>query len=483
VAVPRVRFALSPSGDLHVGDARVALCNWLYARRHGGSFVLRIEDTGQDHAPGDSVAAMLDSLRWLGLTWDEGPDIGGPCEPYVQSARVERHRAAARRLFLEGHAYYCYCTAERLEPLRRSAAARGDAWQYDRRCLALSAEEAQALQTAGTPRVLRCKVPGGRTGFEDMVHGRIEFDGATVDDFVILQADGRPSPHLAVVADDMEMGMTDIIRGDEHLADAPTQVLLFQALGAPVPRFAHVPQMHGGDRTRLATVAECRRRGYLPEAMVDVLARPGRAPGDEPELMPLPALVERIDLAGLSGGAAVFDTGKLDRMNVRYLAALPLAVLAREVRSVLVQAGFGTSPLVAEESFVQRLVALLRPRMTRLTDAVEQARPLLEDVVAYTPEAVERHLGTPGLEGHVEALVGALGDTAPFDESHVEAAVRRVAATREVPPAALMDAIRVAITGRTSGPDLFEVLALLGRERTLARLEQLLVFLAAGPST
>jgi glutamyl-tRNA synthetase len=482
VAAPRVRFAPSPAGDLHVGDARIALCNWLYARRHGGSFVLRIEDTGQAHAPGGSVAAMLDSLRWLGITWDEGPDIGGPCEPYLQSARVERHRAAARRLFLEGHAYYCYCTSERLEPLRRSTEARGDAWQYDRRCLALSAEEAQALQAAGSPRVLRCKVPGGRTGFEDMVHGRIEFDGATVDDFVILQADGRPSPHLAVVADDMEMGMTDIIRGDEHLADAPTHVLLFQALGAPVPRFAHVPQMRGSDR-RLATVAECRRWGYLPEAMVDFLTLAGRAPGDERELMPLPALVERIDLAGMSGDAAVFDTGQLDRMNARYLAALPLAVLAREVRPVLVQAGFGSSPLVAEESSVQRLVALLRPRMTRLTDAVEEARPLLEDIVAYTPEAVEGHLGTPGLEGHVEALVGAFGDTAPFDESHVEAAVRRVAATREVPPAALMDAIRVALTGQTSGPDLFEVLALLGRERTRARLEQLLVFLAAGPST
>jgi glutamyl-tRNA synthetase len=481
---PRVRFAPSPTGYLHVGGARTALFNWLYARRHGGAFLLRIEDTDAERSSAELVTGILDGLRWLGLTWDEGPGVGGPYAPYFQAQRFDHHRRAARRLVETGHAYPCFCSAERLQQERERAEQRGDAWQYDRTCLRLSPDRVEELDGAGAPRAIRFKVPPGTTGFDDAVHGRIEFDGANIEDFVILRSDDSPIYHLSVVVDDVEMGITDIIRGDDHISNTPKHVLLFQALGAPVPRFAHVPLILGSDKKRLSkrhgatSVTEYQRQGYLPEAMVNFLALLGWSPGDDRELMTTTDLIASFSLDGISGGNAVFNTEKLDWMNGQYIARMPLADLAGLVRPMFDESGLSGLALVQDVASFHRLLELLRPRARRLTDFVEQGRPLLVDAVEYEPEAVEKHLSAPDLAGHVAALVDALTKTRPFTEAAVEAAVRGTAAARGIKAGALIHATRVAVTGRTTSPGLFEVLAWLGLERTRARLTRLLEFLS-----
>lgn len=481
---PRVRFAPSPTGFLHVGGARTALFNWLYARRYGGAFVLRVEDTDAERSSEDMVTGILDGLRWLGLTWDEGPGIGGPHAPYFQSSRLDRYHAAAMRLKDEGRAYFCYCTPERLRDERQRAEARGEGWQYDRTCLTLTSDRVRALEDAGAPRAIRFKVPAGGAAFDDLVHGRIAFDGANIEDFVILRSDLHPTYHLSVVVDDVEMGITDVIRGDDHISNTPKHVLLFQALGAPLPRFAHVPLILGADKKRLSkrhgatSVMEYQRQGYLPSAMVNFLALLGWSPGDDRELMTERELVASFTLEGISGGNAVFDTDKLDWMNGQYLARMPIADLAAQVRPLFAQAGLASHALVSDAASLYRLLELLRPRAKRLNDFVDQARPLVTDPVEYEPAAIEQHLSSPELAGHMTALAGAFDAAAPFDEAQIEAAVRGTAAARGIKAGVLIHATRVAVTGRTASPGLFEVLAWLGRERTRARLTQLLDYLS-----
>jgi glutamyl-tRNA synthetase len=480
---PRVRFAPSPTGYLHVGGARTALFNWLYARRQGGRFVLRIEDTDTVRSSDDMVTGILDGLRWLGLTWDEGPDVGGPHQPYFQSQRLGQYRTAAERLLDEGKAYRCFCTAERLRQERERAESRGEAWVYDRVCLSLPQEQIAALNTAGAPCAVRFRVPEGVTAFDDLVHGRIEFDRANIEDFVILRSDGDPTYHLSVVVDDIDMAITDVIRGDDHISNTPKHVLLFDALGASVPRFAHVPLILGTDKKRLSkrhgatSVMEYERQGYLPQTMVNFLALLGWSPGDDRELMSIDELVESFALEGISGGNAVFNPEKLDWMNGQYISRLSVETLAAMVRPLLEEAGFGASAVVRDAERFHRLLGLLRPRAKRLTDFVAQGAPLLRETVEYEPDAIEKHLGAPELASHVRALVERLRTTSPFDEPHVEAAVRETATTHGVKAGTLIHAARVAVTGRTSSPGLFEILVLLGRDATLARLTRLLEFL------
>ena len=481
---PRVRFAPSPTGYLHVGGARTALFNWLYARRHGGAFVLRIEDTDTERSSAEMVTGILDGMRWLGLDWDEGPGIGGPHAPYFQSQRYDRHRAAASSLIAQGRAYYCYCSADRLRAERERAEAEGEAWQYDRRCLDLSAERIAELEAASTPRAIRFKVPAGTTAFEDVVHGPIAFDGAHIEDFVIVRSDGHPIYHLSVVVDDIDMAITHIVRGDDHISNTPKHVLLFQALGAPLPVFAHVPLILGADKKRLSkrhgatSVMENERQGYLPDALVNFLALLGWSPGDDREILSRAELIASFTLEGITGSNAVFDVGKLDWMNGQYIARLSVEQLASAVVPLLVSEGLwpaGTAPT----AWLLQLIALLRPRAKRLVDFAEQARPFLAATVEYEDEAVRKHLGVPGLTQHVNALAQALREVMPFDEQHVEAAVRRTAEQQDIKAAPLIHATRVAVTGRTASPGIFEVLVLLGRDRTLARLDRLAAFLEA----
>ncbi|PYR69649.1 MAG: glutamate--tRNA ligase, partial [Acidobacteria bacterium] len=309
----RVRFAPSPTGYLHVGGARTALFNWLFARRHGGSFILRIEDTDTERSSAEMVTGILDGMGWLRLDWDEGPGIGGPHAPYFQSQRYDRHRAAAASLVAAGRAYYCYCSAERLREERERAEARGEAWQYDRRCLHLTPEEIAANEAARLPHAIRFKVPSGKTAFDDVVHGHIEFDAAHIEDFVIVRSDGHPIYHLSASVDDIDMAITHIVRGDDHISNTPKHVLLFRALGAQLPVFAHVPLILGADKQRLSkrhgatSVMEYERQGYLRDALVNFLALLGWSPGDDRELMSREELIEAFTLEGITGSNAIFD--------------------------------------------------------------------------------------------------------------------------------------------------------------------------------
>src|SRR5205809_6060446 len=385
---PRVRFAPSPTGHLHVGGARTALFNWLLARRLGGVFVLRIEDTDAERSSEDMIDGILDGLRWLGLDWDEGPKVGGPCAPYFQSGGLDRDRAMAEQLVRQGSAYYCYCTNDTLKAKRdaaqraRGAAARGasdpSAWRYDRSCCALTAEEIISRERDGLPRAIRFRVPEGTTRFDDLVHGPIEFDGANIEDFVLLRSDGHPTYQLSVVSDDVEMKITHVVRGDDHISNTPKQILLYEAIGAEVPRFAHVPLILGPDKRRLSkrhratSVTEYARPSYLPEAMTNFLAllgwSPGAAAGDR-EVFARDELVGAFALEGISGGNAVFNPEKLVWFNQQHIARLAPDELAARIKPALDPAGLCRDEYVADRhAWFFALLELLKPRARRLDD-------------------------------------------------------------------------------------------------------------------
>ncbi len=472
----RVRFAPSPTGYLHIGGARTALFNWLYARRHGGTFVLRIEDTDAERSSWEMVTGIVEGLKWLGLDWDEGPDIGGPHAPYFQSERLNRYRAMADRLVAEGRAYRCYCSTETIQQKRQAAEAAGGGWMYDRTCLALSPAETAALDASGAPAAVRFKVAPGQTRFDDSVRGSIVFDNAHIEDFVILRSDRHPTYHLTVVCDDIDMQITDIVRGDDHISNTPKQVLLYQAFGRPTPRFAHVPLILGPDKKRLSkrhgatSVMEYHRLGYLPEAMVNFLALLGWSPGDDRELFTRDELVAAFTLDGISGGNAVFSPDKLDWFNQQHIMRLSPEELASRVQPLFEEAGLWRNALAAvERDWFLRVLGLLQPRAKKLGQFVEDARPFLLDEVTFDDAAVRKHLATVGMRGHLDALAAALVSAQPFDAAELEIRLRSVADARSVKPATLIHATRVVVTGRSVSPGLYEVLELLGRDRVRQR--------------
>jgi glutamyl-tRNA synthetase len=483
----RVRFAPSPTGYLHVGGARTALFNWLLARRHGGVFILRIEDTDAERSSEEMVTGILDGMRWLGLTWDEGPDVGGPHEPYFQSQRLDRYRQRARELVERGAAYYDYRTAEETRALRGQADDSPGWKDHANTSLTLGADEVARREARSMPRAIRFRVPvDGQTVFADAVHGEIAFENAQIEDFVILRSDGHPTYHLSVVADDIDMAITDVIRGDDHISNTPKHVLLYQALGAPVPRFAHVPLILGPDKKRLSkrhgatSVMEYAREGFMPEAMVNFLALLGWSPGTDEELLTVDELVARFDLAGISGGNAVFNPEKLDWMNNQYIMRASDDRLVALVQPLLEAAGLWREGFAADERpWLLRALALLRPRARRLGDVVDGMRPLVS-TIEYDAEAVSKHL-TPETVAHLDALRRALASIEPFDAPSIEGAVRSTAEARIVKPGTLMQAARVALTGRTVSPGLFDVIELLGREESSRRLEAATALVVAGP--
>jgi glutamyl-tRNA synthetase len=472
----RVRFAPSPTGYLHIGGARTALFNWLYARRHRGTFVLRIEDTDTERSSWEMVSGIVDGLRWLGLDWDEGPDVGGPHAPYFQSQRVEKYRAMAERLVADGRAYYCYCTTETLQQKRQAAEAAGGGWIYDRTCCALTSADIARLDAAGVPRAIRFKVPEGRTSFDDLVHGPIAFDNAKIEDFVVLRSDRQPTYHLSVVADDIDMEISHVVRGDDHISNTPKHVLLYEAFAAPVPRFAHVPLILGPDKKRLSkrhgatSVIEYQRLGYLPEAMVNFLSLLGWSPGDDRELMTRDELIAAFALEGISGGNAVFNPEKLDWFNQQYIMRLPIDELARRVEPWLRDAGLWSDDLASRRDWMNRLLELVRPRVKRLDQFAHELRPFLAGPVEFDEAAVAKHLAKPEIVPAFTALTATLESLEPFDSPALEPALRGVAESHGVKPAGLIHATRVAVTGRSVSPGLFDVLSLLGRERVVARL-------------
>jgi glutamyl-tRNA synthetase len=472
---PRVRFAPSPTGYLHVGGARTALFNWLFARRHGGVFVLRIEDTDVERSSAEMVEGILDGLRWLGLDWDEGPKIGGPHAPYFQSERADLYRATAQRLVDSGHAYYCYCTPEELKAKRDAA---GAEWRYDRTCCALDAAAIAARERDKMPRAIRFRVPEEATRFDDLVHGPIEFDGANIEDFVVLRSDGHPTYHLSVVSDDVAMAITHVVRGDDHISNTPKQILLYRALGAEEPRFAHVPLILGPDKKRLSkrhgatSVMEYARGGYLPEAMVNFLALLGWSPGSgDRELFTRDELAEIFSLEGIHGGNAVFNVEKLDWFNQQHLMRLAPDELGARLRPSFQAAGIWRDDLLGERhAWFFAVLELLKPRAKRLDEYAAAGRFFFTDTVDYDEAAVAAHLQKEGVGARLALLEAAVARLDTFDPASIEAALRSVAEGAGVKAASLIHAARVAITGKMVSPGLFDVMSLVGRDRVRERL-------------
>src|SRR4051812_14081716 len=489
MSAPRVRFAPSPTGYLHVGGARTALFNWLFARRSGGVFVLRIEDTDLERSSEEMVGGILDGLRWLGLDWDEGPGIGGELGPYFQSQRLDRHRALAERLVASGDAYYCYCSNETLNAKRAAAEQAGSAWRYDRTCAALTRDQIAAHQRDKTPHVVRFRVPEGSTRFDDLVHGPIEFDGANIEDFVLLRSDHQPTYQLSVVSDDIEMKITHVVRGDDHISNTPKQILLYRAAGADVPAFAHVPLILGADKKRLSkrhgatSVTEYARQGYLPEAMFNFLSLLGWSPGNDQELFTRDALVNAFALEGISGGNAVLNPEKLDWFNQQHIARLAPDELAIRVKPWLETAGLWRDDYLGDRhAWFFAVLELLRPRAKRLDDFASQGALFFRDTIDYDAAAVDKHLRAPGMAAQLEKIDASLAALETFDPASAEAALRGLAERAGVKAGVLIHAVRVALTGKTVSPGLFDVIALLGRDRTHARLAAARRLLLTSPS-
>ena len=483
----RVRFSPSPTGLLHVGGLRTALFNWLFARHSGGRFILRIEDTDQSRYDPRAVPDLLASLRWLGLDWDEGPEVGGEYGPYFQSQRLDLYQRYARQLVESGHAYYCFCSPERLAELRRQQLQRKEALGYDRHCRKLDPQLAAERVAAGEPAVIRLKMPlEGQTTFHDLIRGDITVDNSTQDDLVLLKTDGFPTYHLANVVDDHLMRITHIMRADEWIPTAPRHVRLYQAFGWQMPLIAHLPvvldpggkgkmskrkQVAADGRELPVLVRDFRAAGYLPEAMFNFLALVGWSYDGHTELMTRQELIERFSIEHINPAAAVFDYEKLDYFNGVYIRQLDVDDLTERLLPFLEQAG-----LPAERTVVRRIVPLIRERMERL----DQAPGLVdfffvEQLPNYDPALlVPQKLDTATTRRLLEDAHQVLAEVTPFSHDSLEQALRARAQALGVKAGQYFSPIRVAVCGRSVAPPLFGTLEVLGRERVLSRVAQAL---------
>ena len=471
----RVRFAPSPTGFLHVGGARTALYNYLFARARGGTFVLRIEDTDAARSTDESVRAILDSLRWLGLAWDEGPGAGGDCGPYFQSERGELYRRHAAALEAAGRAYRCYCTPAELEAMRERQAADKAPQRYDGRCRGLDAAARARLEAAGRTPALRFALEAaGETVWDDVVRGRVAFRNDVLDDFVLLRADGLPTYNFACVVDDREMRISHVIRGDDHISNTPRQLAIYRACGWTPPVFAHVSMILGSDGTRLSkrhgatSVAAYRDLGYLPAGLVNFLALLGWALDDRTELFTLAELERVFRLERVSRNPAVFNPEKLDWLNGQHLKRLSEAERTGLATGFLAAHGYDLSRHPPE--WWAALVRALGERVRTLADVERHGAFALYDPLEIDPAAWDGLLEKPDVAPRLERLAAALAADADFGLASLEQATRDLAAGMGVKPGELMGAARVALTGRTTAPGLFEVMWLVGRERAVARL-------------
>lgn len=483
----RVRFAPSPTGYLHVGGARTALFNWLFARRHHGVFILRIEDTDRARYQEDALEDLMAMLRWLGLDWDEGPDVGGPYGPYFQSQRLHIYQEYAEALVREGHAYYCYCSSERLEAMREEQRRRGEPPGYDRHCRYLTAKQRADYEAQGIQPVIRLAVPlEGQTSFTDVIRGTITVDNSSLDDLILLKSDGYPTYHLANVIDDHLMRISHIMRADEWLPSVPKHILLYQAFGWEPPAFAHLPvildpsgqgkmskrRQRVGDKEHYVLVREFKEAGYLPEAMFNFLTLVGWSLDDKTQIMPKELAVQHFDLDRINKAPAAFSYEKLEWMNGYYIRQLPPDELAERLVPFLAR-GLGMN-----EEEIRR-----RPETRLLAPLVQERIKLLSEAVGMVDFAYREQLDYPAeqligekmsAEASLEALKRVRQVTASletFDAPAIEAALRPLVDALNVKARQLFGIVRIAITGKPVSPPLFESMAILGKERCLRRLD------------
>jgi glutamyl-tRNA synthetase len=464
----RCRFAPAPSGSIHVGNARSALFSWLHARHAGGVFTLRVEDTDASRVTEEAYLGVLEDLRWLGLSWDEGPDVGGPHGPYRQSERLDLYRETTERLIAEGHAYRCWCTPEELEERRKAALARGEPPGYDGRCRSRSAEEVAAFETEGRPFAIRFRMPEREWVIHDLVKGEVRWQPGDLRDFVIVRSDGSPVFLLAVAVDDLLMGVTHVIRGDDLLASAPRNAAVIEALGGTPPAYAHVPQVLGPDQKPLSkrhgdtSVAAFREQGFLPEAMVNYLALVGWAKDDHTTFLSREELIEAFDLSHVSHNPAVFDTQKLEWMNNHYIQSLDEDDLAARCVPFLTAEGLSVDPGVLAGA-----MPIVRERMKTLAEAPALLRFLFTDDVSPNEKAKDLIAKAPA--GYLKDAADRLDALERWDREDIQAALDDLAGGAELSRTKGWQPIRAAVTGSNVSPPLPESLELLGRERTVER--------------
>ena len=486
----RVRYAPSPTGEPHVGNIRTAIFNWLFARHHGGAFIIRIEDTDQTRKVEGATEELLDALRWLGIDWDEGADVGGDYGPYLQSQRLHLYREAADRLLESGSAYGCYCSPQRLTEMRERQTRNKQPTGYDRRCRDLGEGERLEMEKGGGTPVVRFKMPlDGATTVSDLIRGQVSFENRLVDDFVMLKSDGFPTYHLASVVDDHHMEISHVMRAEEWLPSTPRHVQLYRALGWEPPQFAHLPIILAPDRSKLSkrhgatSVLEYRQMGYLPQAMVNFLTLLGWSLDDKTELIPTEDLIKHFSIERVSKAGAVFNADKLSWMNGHYLRQMSRGQLAdalldywrwRPPREIPI-------PDLPDRAFLLRIVPLIQERLKTLGDAAPLIPFLFQDEVEYeTAELVQKGMDAESTRTALEAALGGLSDLPSFDAQSIEDALRPLAQELGIKAGQLFGSLRVAITGLRVSPPLFQTVEVLGRERTLAAMRKAIDRLADG---
>ncbi len=460
----RTRFAPSPTGDLHIGGARTALFNWLFARKMKGVFILRIEDTDVERSTQEAVQGILDAMKWLGLSWDEGP--------YFQSERFRLYQEVAERLLREGKAYRCYCKPEELEEKRKVALKEGRKPKYDRSCLE------RKTHPLNQPFAIRfLSSDRGETVVEDLIQGRIVFDNSELDDLIILRSDGYPTYNFSVVVDDGTMGITHVIRGNDHLNNTPRQIQIYQALEYPLPKFAHVPMILGPDKKKLSkrhgapSVMEYKRMGYLPEAVVNYLVRLGWSYGDQEEFT-LDELIEKFTLEAVGRSPAAINPGKLDWLNSQYIKKKDLDELVRLFQPFIEERGYVTSDV----EFLKKIVSSLRERVKTLVEMATLSEFYFTKEVSYEEGGAKKFL-IPDAVLIFKEMREALSKESILDREMAHRLIQKLAETQGQPLVKIAQPIRVALTGRTASPPLDEVMEILGRERVIQRLEKAIQYI------
>ncbi|HET7438360.1 MAG TPA: glutamate--tRNA ligase [Nitrospira sp.] len=459
----RVRFAPSPTGFLHIGGVRTALFNWLYARQQKGVFILRIEDTDQSRSTDESIQAIIEGMKWVGLDWDEGP--------YRQTERMDLYRSHAMTLLDRGQAYWCICKADELEARRKEAEAKGLSPRYDGRCRNLG------IANPSGEAAMRFKAPQeGQTVVDDLIKGKIVFDNNVLDDLIILRSNGYPTYNFSVVVDDALMHITHVVRGDDHLTNTPRQVPIFQALGFPVPRFGHLPMILGSDRARLSkrhgatSIMAYKDMGYLPDAMVNYLVRLGWSHGDQ-EVFTRQELIEKFSWKNVQASAAVFNPDKLLWMNAEYIKTSPPGEVAQALVPLLAQGGLKDEVAEVSAQWLTQLVVLVKERAKTLVEMVEWVKPYFGQAVTFEEEAAKKFL-TPAIAPVLQKLLSRFEAHSNFSKQTWEESFKSLVEEEGLKMGQLAQPVRVALTGRTASPGLFEVMEVLGRDRTLFRLRQ-----------
>jgi glutamyl-tRNA synthetase len=477
----RVRYAPSPTGPLHIGGARSALFNWLFARHHHGTFILRIEDTDQTRYDPNALIDLLDGLRWLGLHWDEGPEVGGEYGPYFQTRRAELYQHWASWLVENGHAYRCYCSSQRLAQMRQEQRQTGGLVGYDRHCRYLTASQRAEHEAAGDSFVIRLAMPvEGTTTFEDMIRGPITVENRTQDDLILLKSDNLPTYHLANVVDDHFMEISHIMRADEWIPTAPRHVRLYQAFGWEMPAIAHLPiildpsgkgkiskrRKQVGDQVYYVSVCDFKQAGYLPETMFNFLARIGWGMDAETEVFGPEEAIARFSLAAVNPAPASPPYTKLDWLNGVYLRQMSVDELAERLYPVLQSAGLEVNP-----EAVLAVTPLIQERIKTLNDAIELTNFIFEDEISYDTESlIGKKMDARSSASALASATEALAALAPFSDDHIETSLRALANDLNLKAGQLFGIIRVAVSGKAVAPPLFGTLAVLGRERSLARM-------------